>query len=201
MQKPYSGSTIHPGPVAARAHHPPHRFVTSSLRRHITAVCARRPVRALTILAATAVLLSASGCGLLGIFSEECVGQEPGPPEQALSPLAHALRYLEFTQAKTDSAIGYTIEYAGNWPQCSTFEPGGPFIREISPFAPAFIHHALTLVTEDTRAAPATNRSSCQRSCQPNMPRLLANGIQAQVPCTRKSFSTAPVALSTAAHH
>ncbi len=40
------------------------------------------------------------------------------------------------------------MDYAGDWPQCFGFNREGPYIRDISPFAPAFIHHALSFATD-----------------------------------------------------
>ncbi|MCL4691215.1 MAG: terpene cyclase/mutase family protein [Candidatus Hydrogenedentes bacterium] len=77
-----------------------------------------------------------------------------GCPEDP-DPVARALRYLENTQV-TDAEtarlrVTGTTDYAGNWPQEFHFA-NAPNIRfrEVSPFVVAFIHHALTLIHEDS---------------------------------------------------
>jgi hypothetical protein len=105
------------------------------------------------VLAGGLVGLGGVGCGLIGIFSEDCRGPEPAAPGEALSPIAMALRYLAFTQVKVDDLSGNVVEYAGNWPQCYGADPRGPFVRDVNPYGPAFIHHALCLVTAQNRQA------------------------------------------------
>lgn len=91
------------------------------------------------------------GCGLIGLFSSECTLTEPSPPATDLPALAAAIRYLKHTQIEADRVAGNRMDYAGDWPQCFHFGSGGFFVRDISPFIPAFIHHALSLITAENR--------------------------------------------------
>jgi hypothetical protein len=67
------------------------------------------------------------------------------------SPVSRALLYLAREQADKDLRLGPYHEFAGNWPQFIRVEDmQGVRVPDVSPFIPAFIHHALTLVNEDT---------------------------------------------------
>ncbi len=69
-------------------------------------------------------------------------------------PITKALHFLERVQVRQDTQGPGSRDYAGNWPQY--FYTGGlpqVRVRDVSPFIPAFIHHALTLVTEDNSRA------------------------------------------------
>lgn len=100
-----------------------------------------------------ALLLALCGCGLLdsGMLTDDCGGSLPPASTEPLSPIAKALRYLEFTQLKEDQLDVNVVDYAGDWPQCFAFRRSGPFTRDASPFMATFIHHALALITEDNR--------------------------------------------------
>ena len=98
-----------------------------------------------------ALAVGVLGCGTIGLFSDECSSLDPPAPSEPLTPIARALRYLDFTQVEVDYPIGNKRDYAGDWPQYFSFNRAGPYVRDISPFSPAFIHHALSLVTEDNR--------------------------------------------------
>lgn len=84
---------------------------------------------------------------LLLLFASGC----PRDPD----PIVRALRYLENTQVTGAEAARLratgTTEYPGNWPQEFHFA-NAPTVRfrEVSPFVVAFIHHALTLINEDS---------------------------------------------------
>ena len=89
--------------------------------------------------------------GGAGPFSRVCTRNEPGLPREPLPPIALALRYLTATQQDMDRRVGQRQDYAGDWPQCFGFSEHGPFVRDISPFMPAFIHHALAFIHEGTQ--------------------------------------------------
>ncbi len=99
----------------------------------------------------TIIVIALSGCGAIELFSDECGSPNPPAPTEPLTPIAMALRYLDSTQVKVDCLVGNGTDYAGDWPQCFGFDRAGPYIRDISPFSPAFIHHALSLITENNR--------------------------------------------------
>ena len=88
-------------------------------------------------------LLSWTACAALPLCSvlSGCSATEP--------PIAKALHFLQRTQVQQDAqGLGHR-DYAGDWPQY--FFPGALpqlSVRDVSPFMPAFIHHALTFVTE-----------------------------------------------------
>ncbi len=98
-----------------------------------------------------AFVLSLGGCGLLGLLQEDCSGPHVEAPVETLPPIRLALRYLNETQLGVDALTPRQIDYAGDWPQC--FGLGGVqgFIRDASPFVATFIHHALTLITEENQ--------------------------------------------------
>ncbi|GMV98924.1 MAG: hypothetical protein AMXMBFR84_00640 [Candidatus Hydrogenedentota bacterium] len=68
-----------------------------------------------------------------------------------------AFQYLENTQVKTDikrTTIGLYSDYAGDWPQYFYFNIAPNFqFRDVNPFTVTFIHHALSLVNNNTVAA------------------------------------------------
>jgi hypothetical protein len=73
-----------------------------------------------------------------------------------LTPLQRALAYLNSTQLRQplDIPIGdfRLRDEPGDWPQYFHLQGGGTFrVRDVSPFMVAFIHHALTTITEDDR--------------------------------------------------
>ncbi|UCG33619.1 MAG: hypothetical protein JSU68_03095 [Phycisphaerales bacterium] len=110
---------------------------------------ARRPKRADGLLYVVAVA-AVAGCFPFG--GEECVEPPLPPPiDEALSPIARALRYLQSTQLKSDQQLAYAQDWRGNWPQCVTLDGSGIFVRDVSPFMGTFIHHALTLIVEENR--------------------------------------------------
>ena len=71
------------------------------------------------------------------------------------SSIERALLYLQRQQViapgnrVSDNCI--VVDYTGNWPQYARPEllPAAR-VRDVSPFVPAFVHHALSLVAEDT---------------------------------------------------
>ena len=93
-------------------------------------------------------LLAVSGCGFLGLYQSDCTAPQVPAASEPLSPIRLALHYLQHTQLTADQLDPHRVDYAGNWPQCFALRPGGPFIRDTSPFMATFIHHALTLITE-----------------------------------------------------
>ena len=100
-------------------------------------------------------LLGAGGCGWL--LQEDCGTPALPSHDEPLSPIAAALRYLHQTQLKADQPLGLAQDYAGDWPQCVGLNGRAPFIRDASPFMATFIHHALTLITEENRAGPSSS--------------------------------------------
>ena len=69
-------------------------------------------------------------------------------------PIAKALHFLQRTQVQQDTQGFGNRDYAGDWPQY--FFPSAlpqARVRDVSPFMPAFIHHALTFVAEDNASA------------------------------------------------
>jgi hypothetical protein len=64
------------------------------------------------------------------------------------------LEYLEASQLKTvERPFAGGADFPGNWPQFMRVSDRllwVPRVREVSPFLPAFIHHALTCVNEQT---------------------------------------------------
>lgn len=83
------------------------------------------------------------------------------------SSIERALAYLECQQViapgdrLSDNCI--VVDYTGNWPQYARPEllPAAR-VRDVSPFVPAFIHHALSLVTEDTVMSLGLDDESAQ---------------------------------------
>ena len=88
------------------------------------------------------------GCGMVGLFQEDCAVPYIPPSDEPLDPIPLALRYLSETQLTSDQLLSRQRDYAGDWPQCLAFDREGPFIRDASPFMATFIHHALALITE-----------------------------------------------------
>ncbi len=67
------------------------------------------------------------------------------------SAISAAIRYLHGSQVQADESAWAGHDYAGDWPQCFGFFGRPPFLRDVSPFMAAFVHHALTFVTPDNR--------------------------------------------------
>lgn len=72
------------------------------------------------------------------------------PVDPSASPIARAIQYLRNTQVTPEEEFLTSKDFAGNWPQYF-FPLGFPSvrIRDISPFMPTFIHHALTLIIDE----------------------------------------------------
>lgn len=77
------------------------------------------------------------------------------PSCQPTDPILRALQYLEARQVAEYTVIehpvcGRMVDFAGNWPQevYVDFLPGWRY-REVNPFMPAFIHHALVPIREE----------------------------------------------------
>jgi len=105
--------------------------------------------QALATLSAVVALLA--GCGWSP--SSDC-----GAPPARLaggsgSAISAAIRYLHDSQMQTDQPVWAGQDYAGDWPQCFGFFARPPFVRDVSPFMAAFIHHALSFVTPANRDA------------------------------------------------
>ncbi len=108
------------------------------------------------IVAAVAI----SGCGLVNLLEDQCnCHVQLEWLEESLSPIGSALRYLEHTQFKQDQTTLNAAAYAGDWPQCIALGPDGPFFRDTSPFMATFIHHALSLVTQENQDALQLDQS------------------------------------------
>ncbi len=97
---------------------------------------------------------------LCGAFAGACCvdlfqGDATLPPADAsASPIARGLHYLRVTQVTADEEAATGLDFAGNWPQY--FHIGGCAgkpVRDISPFVATFIHHALSLITDENAAA------------------------------------------------
>jgi hypothetical protein len=87
------------------------------------------------------------GCGLTGVFLDDCSAPDVGPPAEPLPPLRLALRYLNETQLKMDRWNNNQVDYAGDWPQCFTLAGRQRWVRDASPFMSTFVHQALALFT------------------------------------------------------
>jgi hypothetical protein len=98
------------------------------------------------------VLSAVSGCGLVP-ESAPCDDAAPPIAEGGLSPIQRGLRFLEATQYVEDNFTSGRMAYAGDWPQCFALSQVDLVVRDVSPFMPAFVHHALSLVHEETQAA------------------------------------------------
>jgi len=76
------------------------------------------------------------------------------PVDASASPIARGLHYLCVTQVTPDEEARTGVDFAGNWPQyfhigkCAAIH-----VRDISPFVATFIHHALSLITDENLAA------------------------------------------------
>ncbi len=114
-------------------------------------VAQRKAANLLSICANVIGALAAGGCGLLGLFQDDCGTPPVAPPSEPLSPIQLALRYLEETQLAADQVVWQQTDYAGDWPQCLAFRREGPFVRDVSPFISTFIHHALSLIVGEHR--------------------------------------------------
>ena len=70
------------------------------------------------------------------------------------SPVQQALRFLEENQVRQPLITDREKDLTGNWPQYFYFRSTPQIrIREVSPFMVTFIHHALSLVTEENAGA------------------------------------------------
>ena len=72
------------------------------------------------------------------------------PVDPSAPPIARAIQYLRNTQVTPEEEFLTNRDFAGNWPQYF-FPLGFPSlrVRDISPFMPTFIHHALTLIIDE----------------------------------------------------
>jgi hypothetical protein len=89
-----------------------------------------------------------AGCGAVDLFQTECDTPVPAAPARQSAPIQRALYYLASTQLQVDQQLWSRSDYAGDWPQCFTLTGRGLYVRDVSPFMAAFIHHALALVNE-----------------------------------------------------
>ena len=105
------------------------------------------------LLVGVALAAAPCGCGLLGLFREECSVPAVSLPPADASPIRAALHYLQQTQLTTDRLVTKQAAYAGDWPQCLALERAGPFVRDTNPFMATFIHHALALIGEHHQPA------------------------------------------------
>ena len=103
--------------------------------------------RPLAVMLLAALGTFVPGCGVVGLFSHSGYERVPDAPS-GLSAIEAALWFLEHAQLADDIACLNSQDYAGDWPQYFGFHEEGPYIRESSPFAPAFIHHTLSLIDE-----------------------------------------------------
>lgn len=70
------------------------------------------------------------------------------------SAIGRAIEYLYRTQVAVPNEGKAGGDWAGNWPQTVHFTAlPGYRVREISPYIPTYIHHALTLIVADHAAA------------------------------------------------
>lgn len=102
-------------------------------------------------LGAAAAVAALAGCGWSS--SSNC-----GVPAARLSgergsAISSAIRFLHGAQVQADEPAWAGQDYAGDWPQCFGFFGRPPFLRDVSPFMAAFVHHALTFVTPGHRDA------------------------------------------------
>lgn len=104
----------------------------------------------LASLAIVSALTAVVGCGS---FSDPgaCDDAEVIIAEPNLSAIQKAIRFLWNTQVREDEFTPGRMDYAGNWRQCFSRPDTGERVRDISPFMPAFAHHALSLVNEQTQ--------------------------------------------------
>lgn len=110
--------------------------------------CIRRCGAACTCIAS----IMQPGCATLILDTIGCNACETAvvlAPEDRASPLAAALAYLAAAQLQADGRTGNFRDWAGNWPQCFAARRDGPYVRDVSPFAVAFVHNGLTLITPE----------------------------------------------------
>ena len=91
----------------------------------------------------------------VGLVALVPVAANPAAGDETAA-VRRALRYL-LEQQLTEPlnvpvGLGRVVDLPGDWPQFFRLRdiPGDP-VRDVSPFMPAFIHHALTLVVEENR--------------------------------------------------
>lgn len=108
------------------------------------------------------IILAASGCGLLGLVKNECSVPDVAAPAEPLPPISAALRYLRATQFAADQVVAGQVVYAGDWPQCFTFQGTDWWVRDTSPFMATFVHHALALVTAEHQRALGVSDADVQ---------------------------------------
>jgi len=106
--------------------------------------------------------LASGGCGLFGLFQDECAppggaAMQVNRPDETRSSIQRALHYLRGTQLSTDQRVIHQVDYAGDWPQCAARHRGGPWLRDASPFMATFVHHALAMVSAANRDALAVS--------------------------------------------
>ncbi len=72
------------------------------------------------------------------------------PVDPTAPPIARAVQYLRNTQVTPMEEFLIGRDFAGNWPQY-LYLAEYPFIRirDVSPFMPTFIHHALSIITDE----------------------------------------------------
>jgi hypothetical protein len=72
------------------------------------------------------------------------------PVDPTAPPIARAVQYLRNTQVTPMEEFLIGRDFAGNWPQYLYLASYPSIrIRDVSPFMPTFIHHALTLITDE----------------------------------------------------
>lgn len=103
-----------------------------------------------------------AGCGTIGLFQSECDGPQVLPLEEPRAPIPKALRYLRETQLWKDRLVPRSTDYAGNWPQCFALRGHDRLVRDASPFMATFIHHALSLISEDSQSTLGLSSTDVQ---------------------------------------
>lgn len=132
-----------------------------SHRRRLSAALRPSPWRCAASVCVS-IVLAASGCGLLGLVQDDCNVPEVAAPVEPLPPISAALRYLQATQFEADLVVAGQVVYAGDWPQCFTFQGTGWWVRDTSPFMATFVHHALALVTAEHQRALGVSDADVQ---------------------------------------
>jgi hypothetical protein len=90
------------------------------------------------------------GCGI-DLYQAE---PTPLPADASAPPIVRGLHYLRVTQVTPDEEALTGGDFAGDWPQYFHVDTNPPVrVRDISPFVVTFIHHALSLITDENLAA------------------------------------------------
>lgn len=100
---------------------------------------------------------------LLLLTVGSCNASAGTPADPAIK---RALRYLAVMQLEQDKEIRPGVwDWEGNWPQVSYLDSvEGIKFRDISPFLPAAIYHALAPISEDTAPALGLSRKDVARA-------------------------------------